>query len=83
MTIEHYDRVAENYWVGTRDHDVSQNYEAFLGAIEGSRPYTILDIGCGPGRDLQQFCSLGYNVIGLDGSEELVAMARSHPGFVV
>jgi len=27
MTIGHYDRVAEDYWDGTRNHDVSQNYE--------------------------------------------------------
>ena len=47
ITIGHYDRVAEDYWHGTRDHDVSQNYEAFLTAIESKTPYTILDLGCG------------------------------------
>ncbi|MCH8113731.1 MAG: hypothetical protein IH905_17565, partial [Proteobacteria bacterium] len=55
MTIGHYDRTAEAYWTGTRDHDVSQNRAALLDAIEGDPPYSILDLGCGPGRDLRHF----------------------------
>ena len=80
ITISHYDKVADDYWYGTRNHDVSQNYEAFLEAIEGKPPYDILDLGCGPGRDLQYFKSLGHTVMGLDGSEALVSMARSNSG---
>ena len=80
ITIGHYDRVADDYWYGTRNHDVSQNYEAFLEAIEGKPPYDILDLGCGPGRDLQYFNSMGHAVIGLDGSEALVSLARSNSG---
>jgi hypothetical protein len=38
ITIGHYDRAAEDYWDGTRKHDVSQNYEALLEAIEASHP---------------------------------------------
>ena len=78
MTIAHYDRMAEAYWDGTREHDVSQNYTALLDAIEGDPPYSILDLGCGPGRDLRYFRSLGHDVVGLDGSTEFVAMARSY-----
>ena len=80
ITIGHYDNVADDYWHGTRNHDVSQNYEAFLEAIEGKPPFDILDLGCGPGRDLQYFNSLGHAVMGLDGSEALVSMARSNSG---
>src|SRR5205823_14568831 len=54
-TIAHYDQLAEAYWDGTRDHDVSQNHLALLDAIEGDPPYSILDLGCGPGRDLHHF----------------------------
>jgi SAM-dependent methyltransferase len=79
-TIAYYDRVAQAFWDGTRDHDVSQNYEAFLGAIEGVPPYDILDLGCGPGRDLRHFSALGHHAVGLDGSREFAAMARSHSG---
>ena len=80
ITIDHYDRVAVDYWHGTRNHDVSQNYEAFLEAIEGKPPYDILDLGCGPGRDLQYFNSMGHAVMGLDGSEALVSLARLNSG---
>lgn len=80
MTIGHYDRTAEAYWAGTRDHDVSQNYAALLDAIEGDPPYSILDLGCGPGRDLRHFRSLGHDVSGLDGSKEFVTMARRYSG---
>src|SRR5438477_4211335 len=76
MTIAYYDRMAETYWDGTRDHDVSQNYTALLDAIETDPPYSILDLGCGPGRDLRHFRSLGHNAVGLDGSLQCVAMAR-------
>jgi SAM-dependent methyltransferase len=80
VTIAHYDRFAEAYWDGTRGHDVTQNYAAFLDAIEADPPYSILDLGCGPGRDLYHFRSLGHDAVGLDGSTEFVAMARSYSG---
>src|SRR5262245_14651509 len=78
VTIAHYDRLAEAFWDGTRDHDVSQNRAALLDAIEGDSPYSSLDLGCGPGRDLRYFRPLGHDVVGLDGSTEFVAMARSY-----
>ncbi len=53
ITVGHYDRTAEDYRDGTQNHDVSQNYAALLEAIEGEPPYAILDLGCGPGRDLR------------------------------
>jgi SAM-dependent methyltransferase len=77
-TIAYYDRVAEAFWEGTRHHDVSQNCGAFLDAIQGDPPYSILDLGCGAGRDLSYFQSLGHEAVGLDGSRQFVIMARSH-----
>src|SRR3984893_6144313 len=77
-TIAYYDQVARAFWNGTRDHDVSQNYAAFLDAIEGDPPYSILDLGCGPGRDLSYFRSLGHEAVGLDGSWQFVALAREN-----
>ena len=44
VTIAHYDRLAEAYWDGTRDHDVNQNYAALLDAIEGD-PGLVARIG--------------------------------------
>ena len=75
-TIRHYDENAADYWEGTKSHDVRQNTEALLTHTDGPGPYSILDFGCGPGRDLMHFTSLGHEAVGLDGSAELAALAR-------
>lgn len=80
VTIAEYDRIAAAYRRGTVDHDVSQNIEALLESIEGEAPYVILDLGCGPGRDLRRFTALGHEAVGLDGSRTFVAMARAETG---
>ena len=77
-TIGHYERHAREFRDGTMDHDVSQNIDALLAAIGRPGSHKILDFGCGPGRDLQTFRSLGHEPIGLDGCEQFVEMARSH-----
>ncbi|HYA67085.1 MAG TPA: class I SAM-dependent methyltransferase [Burkholderiaceae bacterium] len=79
-TLAHYDRHAQEFRLGTRDHDVRQNIDAMLRYIQGEPPFVILDLGCGPGRDLKAFAELGHTPIGLDGSAEFVAMARSDSG---
>ncbi len=80
VTLEHYDEHAEDFWQGTKDHDVIQNVEALLKHIEGAPPFTILDLGCGPGRDLKTFTRRGHVAIGLEGSARLAEMARAHSG---
>ena len=77
ITLAEYDGMAEAYRHGTADHDVSQNIAALLDAIEGEPPFAILDLGCGPGRDLRAFTALGHEAVGLDGAAELVALARA------
>jgi len=79
-TLGHYDRQAESFWRGTRGHDVSQNIAALLAPIEGKLPFTILDFGCGPGRDLKALTDLGHVAVGLDGSARFAEMARAHAG---
>jgi SAM-dependent methyltransferase len=79
-TLEHYNARAAAFWNGTRDHDVKQNIEALLRHIRGAPPLCILDLGCGPGRDLVVFHALGHEPIGLEGSPPLAAMAREHSG---
>ncbi|MES2127148.1 MAG: class I SAM-dependent methyltransferase [Pseudomonadota bacterium] len=79
-TLEHYERSAQQFFEGTIAHDVSQNIGALLGAIEGPAPFTILDLGCGPGRDLKTFSALGHRAIGVDGAAQFVAMARDYSG---
>jgi SAM-dependent methyltransferase len=79
-TLAHYDASAESFREGTRDHDVSQNYAAFLREVGGQPPRVLLDLGCGPGRDLAYFKSLGHEAVGLDGAAAFVQMARESTG---
>ncbi|RZI83346.1 MAG: class I SAM-dependent methyltransferase [Rubrivivax sp.] len=79
-TLDHYNQQAEQFWQGTRDHDVRQNIDALLRHIEAHAPFTILDLGCGPGRDLKTFTDLGHHAIGLDGAARFADMARAHSG---
>jgi len=83
VTLQHYDQNAEDFWQGTRGHDVSQNIAALLQHIAGEPPHVILDLGCGPGRDLKVFAALGHTAIGLEGSARFAAMARAHSGCTV
>lgn len=79
-TLAHYNDNAQSFWQGTRDHDVSQNIAALLRHLPGNTPLAILDLGCGPGRDLKTFAGLGHTAIGIDGASHFVAMAREHSG---
>jgi SAM-dependent methyltransferase len=83
LTLDHYNQRAEEFWRGTRDHDVKQNITALLQWIEGKPPFTILDFGCGPGRDLKMFSDLGHVAVGLEGAPHFAVMARTHSDCVV
>jgi len=79
-TLEHYNQRAEDFRSGTRDHDVSQNIASLLEHIKATPPYTVLDFGCGPGRDLQTFTALGHVAFGLEGAVQFADMARADSG---
>ncbi|MCQ9615761.1 class I SAM-dependent methyltransferase [Paenalcaligenes niemegkensis] len=76
-TIQHYAQNAEQFKQGTWDHDVEQNRRALLQALSGSAPYDLLDLGCGPGRDVLAFSQLGHRAVGLDGCAQFIAMGNS------
>ena len=79
-TVAHYDERADDFFEGTRDHDVRQNIDALLRFIDAPAPLAILDVGCGPGRDLKTFQALGHQPVGLDGSPRFADMARTYSG---
>lgn len=78
ITLGHYEDNALPFWQGTRDHDVSQNYQKLLNRFPEAQSLDILDFGCGPGRDLSYFKSLGHRPVGLDGSSAFCDMARTN-----
>ena len=79
-TLEFYEAHAEAFWEGTRDHDVSQNLDALLGELRGAPPYHVLDLGCGPGRDLIALSARGCRAVGVEGAAAFVRMARESSG---
>ena len=80
LNIAHYDENAESFRIGTKDHDVSQNIAALIDALPKEKTLDILDFGCGPGRDMCVFKSMGHRPVGLDGSKEFCKMAVKQSG---
>ncbi len=77
-TIKFYNKNAELFVNGTVKTDVSALYNMFLPNLkEGS---SILDLGCGSGRDSKYFIDSGYNVTAIDGSKELCSIASKYIG---
>jgi len=79
-TLAHYEQRAAEFRDSPIDHDVVQNIAPLLRYINASQPFTILDFGCGPGRDLHTFTELGHVAIGLEGAASFAEMARAHSG---
>ncbi len=79
ITIAEYQLTAQDFRLGTWNHDVSQNRNALITAM--SKPKgRVLDLGCGPGRDLVAFQEMGYEVTGLDATPAFVEMAKQITG---
>ncbi len=76
--MNYYDENAKEFFNGTVDADMSQHHEEFLKLIP--EHCTILDAGCGSGRDTLKFKSLGYDVTAIDGSEEMCKLASEYSG---
>lgn len=80
ITLAHYEQRSQAFWEGTRGHDVSQNIDALLRHIAAAPPFKLLDLGCGPGRDLKTFRAMGHDAVGLEGVAAFAAMARDYSG---
>jgi len=74
QTQESYDRSAASYDAKTRDFILSLEMAQFTAPL--SRGAVILDLGCGPGRDAKIFLEQGFEVVGVDFSSELLAIAK-------
>ena len=75
-TLAYYNQNADAFIAGTQNADMSEQYRFFLKHITpGGKP---LDLGCGSGRDSAYFSSLGFDVMAIDGSEELCKRVREN-----
>ena len=79
VTIAEYQATAQSFREGTWNHDVSQNRNALVAAMPRN-PGKILDLGCGPGRDLVAFKGQCHTVIGLVATPAFVQKAQQASG---
>ena len=75
-TIDYYNRNAARYFNETVHADVSEIRDRFTQMLPPGA--TILDLGCGSGRDSKAFIEQGFRVVAVDGSEELCKLAEEY-----
>ena len=80
-SIDYYNKYAAKVFEETVDQDMSEIRTEFLNLLEEGD--TILDLGCGSGRDSLIFYELGYDVTAMDASEEMCKLAEIHTGLEV
>jgi SAM-dependent methyltransferase len=77
-TVARYDQVATQFaaqWGSLRLERALHAFANRLAGPTGGQP-TVLDLGCGPGRDVHYLAQLGCWVVGLDLSSGMLAEAR-------
>lgn len=79
--MNYYDENGQEFFDGTVDTDMSSHYDEFLALIPENG--SILDAGCGSGRDTLKFKTLGYDVTAIDGSKKMCELASGHSGVKV
>lgn len=74
-SIQYYDDNPKRFIDDTYNADMSKHHEVFEKYIKDGG--SVLDLGCGSGRDSLHFSSRGYDVTSLDGSEQMVKFCRT------
>ena len=80
-SIDYYIKYAAKEFEETVNQDMSEIMREFLNYLEEGD--TILDLGCGSGRDSLTLYELGYDVTPLDASSEMCKLAEIHTGLDV
>ncbi|MDO4339548.1 MAG: class I SAM-dependent methyltransferase [Eubacteriales bacterium] len=80
-TIDYYNLNAESFIENTKNVDMHQTQDRFLRLLDENA--SILDFGCGSGRDTRYFLDKGYQVTATDGSAEICRSASSFTGIAV
>lgn len=73
-SIHYYNKNAHDFYLRTID-EIHRSKERIQFLAELQPGATILDVGCGVGRDARCFEKLGYSVTAFDGSEEMVKLS--------
>lgn len=80
-TLQYYNNNSDKFIEGTQAVDFSATQNRFLSKLETGA--SILDFGCGSGRDTKAFLEKGYRVEATDGSAELCKLASEYTGITV
>lgn len=77
-TLQYYNEQASSFVQRTVDVEFSALQNEFVSRIgDGGR---LLDLGCGSGRDSKAFLDQGFDVVSVDGSEEMAKIASEYIG---
>ena len=79
--LAYYAQNARSFFDNTVDVDMASLHEAFLSKLAPDA--SILDAGCGSGRDAKAFVQRGYDVTAFDASAPLARLASEHCGLDV
>ena len=79
-TIDYYNQNADLFIQGTASVNFKEIQDKFLKLLTGK---SILDFGCGSGRDTRYFLESGFDVTAIDGSKELCKSASEYTGIQV
>lgn len=79
--MTYYDQNANLFFSGTVEVDMGPVYQRFMPLLNAGA--SILDAGCGSGRDSLYFHTEGFSVTAFDLSEQLVGLARQHTSLPV
>ncbi|MGI5947586.1 MAG: class I SAM-dependent methyltransferase [Lachnospiraceae bacterium] len=80
-SIDYYNKYAVKFFEDTVDLDMTPIIGEFLNEMDEGA--TILDMGCGSGRDSLYMYELGYDVTAMDASLEMCRLAEVHTGLEV
>lgn len=80
-TISYYNSNSEIFAKCTVAVDFGEIQNRFIKKLP--KEASILDFGCGSGRDTKFFLDLGYKVLAIDGSEKMCEMASQYTGIKV
>ncbi len=80
-TLTYYNQNARSFVANTRSVDFRATQDKFLQKLP--KLASILDFGCGSGRDTKYFLEQGHQVDATDGSEELCRLASEYTGIEV
>ncbi|ATW70734.1 SAM-dependent methyltransferase [Moraxella osloensis] len=78
-TLDYYQRNAKDFFSQTINVDMQNVYQPFLEYLPKphlANQQKILDVGCGSGRDSVFFANQGFEVVAIDGSQNVIDLAK-------